>query len=199
MQNDNDEDAMKAFQIVRHYSLLLDSMEFAEDLENAKEEDIRFVSRYGWEDKRKMARFIAQHSKNIDSVPVFSLEELAKSSEVLFPFIPNLKKDEFMHYLTDKIGFDELNAYIVCFNLWYYKIHYGEYSLDDMPMEVYFLSRVLAEIDQDLTDRRKKGYRDLLTLSTTFLYGICEASLQQIIPLKPLSQRYRLRSRWVLC
>lgn len=41
---------------------------------------------------------------------------------------------------------------IVCFNLWYYKIHYGEYSLDDMPMEVYFLSRVLAEIDQDLTD-----------------------------------------------
>lgn len=88
---------------------------------------------------------------------------------------------------------------IVCFNLWYYKIHYGEYSLDDMPMEVYFLSRVLAEIDQDLTDRRKKGYRDLPTLSTTFLYGICEASLQQIIPLKPLSQRYRLRSCWVLC
>ena len=154
MQNDNDEDAMKVFQIVRHYSLLLDSMEYAEDLENAKEEDIRFVSRYGWEDKRKMAHFIAQHSKNIDSVPVFSLEELAKSSGVLFPFIPNLKKNEFMHYLTDQIGFDELNAYIVCFNLWYYKIHYGEYSLDDMPMEVYFLSRVLAEIDQDLTDRQ---------------------------------------------
>lgn len=43
---------------------------------------------------------------------------------------------------------------IVCFNLWYYKIHYGEYSLDDMPMEVYFLSRVLAEIDHDLTDRQ---------------------------------------------
>lgn len=153
-ENDNDEDAMKAFQIVRQYSLLLDSMEYAEDLENAKEEDILFVSRYGWEDKRKMARFIAQHSKNIDSVPEFSLEELVKSSGALFPFIPNPKKDEFMHYLTDKIGFDKLDAYIVCFNLWYYKIHYGEYSLDDMPMEVYFLSRVLAEIDQDLTDRQ---------------------------------------------
>ena len=37
MQNDNDEDAMKVFQIVRHYSLLLDSMEYAEDLENAKD------------------------------------------------------------------------------------------------------------------------------------------------------------------
>lgn len=36
MQNDNDEDAMKVFQIVRHYSLLLDSMEYAEDIENAK-------------------------------------------------------------------------------------------------------------------------------------------------------------------
>ena len=33
IQNDNDEDAMKVFQIVRHYSLLLDSMEYAEDLE----------------------------------------------------------------------------------------------------------------------------------------------------------------------
>lgn len=153
-ENDNDEDAMKAFQIVRQYSLLLDSMEYAEDLENAKEEDILFVSRYGWEDKRKMERFIAQHSKNIDSVPEFSLEELVKSSGALFPFIPNPKKDEFMHYLTDKIGFDKLDAYIVCFNLWYYKIHYGEYSLDDMPMEIYFLSRVLAEIDQDLTDRQ---------------------------------------------
>lgn len=52
---------------------------------------------------------------------------------------------------------------IVCFNLWYYKIHYGEYSLDDMPMEVYFLSRVLAEKDQDLTDRQTGGRRDTET------------------------------------
>ena len=87
---------------------------------------------------------------------------------------------------------------IVCFNLWYYKIHYGEYSLDDMPMEVYFLSRVLAEIDHDLTDRQaEEGIQRLADFVDN--YGICEASLQQIIPLKPLSQRYRLRSHWVLC
>ena len=135
MQNDNDKEAVKAFEIIRQYSLLLDSMEYAGDLENAENEDIRFVSRYGWEDKRKMEQFIAQHSKKIDSMREFSLEELAKASGILFPFIPNPKTDEFMHFLTRQIGLSEASAHIVCFNLWYYKIHYGEYALDDMPMD----------------------------------------------------------------
>ena len=154
MQNDNDEDAVKAFEIIRRYSLLLDSMEYAEDLENAEDEDIRFVSRYGWEDKRKMEQFIAQHSKKIDSVREFSLEELAKASGILFPFIPNPKMDEFMYFLTCQIGLSEANAHIVCFNLWYYKIHYGEYALDDMPMELHFLSHALTAGKQELTDRQ---------------------------------------------
>lgn len=61
--------------------------------------------------------------------------------------------DEFMHFLTCRIGLDQAYAYIVCFNLWYYKIHYGEYSHDDMPMELYFLSHVLTEGEQELTDK----------------------------------------------
>lgn len=89
---------------------------------------------------------------------------------------------------------------IVCFNLWYYKIHYGEYSLDDMPMEVYFLSRVLAEIDQDLTDRQaEEGIQRLAdfvdNLPLWHLRGFTAADY----PSEALSQRYRLRSRWVLC
>jgi hypothetical protein len=153
MQNDNDKEAVKAFEIIRQYSLLLDSMEYAGDLENAENEDTRFVSRYGWEDKRKMEQFIAQHSKRIDSVREFSLEELAKASGILFPFIPNPKTDEFMHFLTCQIGLSEASAHIVCFNLWYYKIHYGEYTLDDMPMELHFLSHALTAGKQELTDR----------------------------------------------
>jgi hypothetical protein len=153
MQNDDNEEAMKAFEIIRQYSLLLDSMEYAEDLENAEDEDIRFVSRYGWEDKRKMEQFIAQHSKKIDSVREFSLEELTKASGILFPFIPNPKMGEFMHFLTCQIGLNEANAHIVCFNLWYYKIHYGEYALDDMPMELHFLSYALTAGKQEPTDR----------------------------------------------
>ncbi len=153
MQNDNDKEAVKAFEIIRQYSLLLDSMEYAGDLENAENEDIRFVSRYGWEDKRKMEQFIAQHSKKIDSMREFSLEELAKASGILFPFIPNPKMDEFMHFLTRQIGLSEASAHIVCFNLWYYKIHYGEYALDDMPMELHFLSHALTAGKQELTDR----------------------------------------------
>ena len=154
MPNDNDEEAVKSFEIVRQYSLLLDSMEYAEDLEDAQNEDIRFVSRYGWEDKRKMEQFISQHSKKIDSVREFSLEELVKASGVLFPFIPNPKTDEFMHFLTYQIGLSEASAYIVCFNLWYCKIHYGESALDDIPMELHFLSHALTAGQQELTDRQ---------------------------------------------
>ena len=87
MQNDNDKEAVKAFEIIRQYSLLLDSMEYAGDLENAENEDIRFVSRYGWEDKRKMEQFIAQHSKKIDSMREFSLEELAKAYLPIYSMI----------------------------------------------------------------------------------------------------------------
>ena len=153
MHNDSDEKAAKALDVVRQYSLLLDCMEYTGDLENAKDEDIRFVSRYGWEDKRRMEQFIAEHSRNIDSTPEFSVEELSKSSGALCPVVPNPKMDEFMHFLTCQIGLDKGSAYIICFNLWYYKIHYGEYSHDDMPMELYFLSHVLTEGEQELTDK----------------------------------------------
>lgn len=153
LQNDSYEKVAKALDAVRQYSLLLDSMEYAGNLENAKDEDIRFVSRYGWEDKRRMEQFITEHSRNIDSTPDFSVGELTKSSGAVFPVVPNPKMDEFMHFLTCRIGLDQAYAYIVCFNLWYYKIHYGEYSHDDMPMELYFLSHVLTEGEQELTDK----------------------------------------------
>ena len=135
----------------------------SEDLENAKDEDIRFVSRYAWEDKQKMEQFIALHSKDITSVPEFSFEELIKSSGIVVPLIPNAKRDEFIHFLTHQIGLDLGSAYTVCFNLWYYKIHYGEYTLDDMPMEVYFLSHTLIEVKKELTDKEANEWMLHLT------------------------------------
>lgn len=151
-QNDSEEDMVKVFGIIRQYSLLLDSMEWAEDPDSAENEDIQFVSRYGWEDKPKMMEFIKQRSQNIDTIREFSLEELAKASGILFPFVPNAKKDEFMHFLTHQIGLEEINAHLVCFNLWYFKMKYGEYSEDDMPMELHFLSYALTTGKQEITD-----------------------------------------------
>ena len=86
-------------------------------------------------------------------MPEFSFEELIKSSGIVVPLIPNAKRDEFIHFLTHQIGLDLGSAYTVCFNLCYYKIHYGEYTLDDMPMEVYFLSHTLTEVKKELTDK----------------------------------------------
>ena len=77
-QNDSEEDMVKVFGIIRQYSLLLDSMEWAENPDSAENEDIQFVSRYGWEDKPKMMEFIKQRSQNIDTIREFSLEELAQ-------------------------------------------------------------------------------------------------------------------------
>lgn len=151
-QNDSEEDMVKVFGIIRQYSLLLDSMEWAEDSDTAEDEDILFVSRYGWEDKQKMMEFINQHSRNIDSVREFSLEELAKASGILCPFVPNSKMEEFMHFLTHQIGLEEIDAHLVCFNLWYFKMKYGEYSENDMPMELHFLSYALTAGKQDITD-----------------------------------------------
>lgn len=153
LQNDSDEKAAKALDAARQYSLLLDSMEYAGNLENAKDEDIRFVSRYGWEDKRRMEQFITEQSRNIDSTPDFSVGELTKSSGAVFPVVPNPNVDEFMHFLTCRIGLDKGSAYIICFNLWYYRIRYGDKSFDDKQMEIYFLNHVLTEEKQELTDR----------------------------------------------
>ena len=61
---------------------------------------------------------------------------------------------KFMHFLTYQIGLSKASAHVVCFNLWYCKIHYGEYALDDIPMELHFLSHALTAGKQELTDRQ---------------------------------------------
>ena len=151
-QNDSDEDMVKVLDIVRQYSLLLDSMEWAEKLETAENEDVQFISRYAWENKEKMIHFIDKHSKKINTVRKFSLEELTKASGLLFPFIPNPMTDDFMNFLTKQIGLGKANALLLCFNLWYFKTRYGEYSEDDMPMELHFLSYALAARKEEITD-----------------------------------------------
>jgi hypothetical protein len=57
-----------------------------------------------------------------------------------------------MNFLTKQIGLDKANALLLCFNLWYFKTRYGEYSEDDMPMELHFLSYALTAGKEEITD-----------------------------------------------
>ncbi|MCR4916061.1 MAG: hypothetical protein K6A96_09940 [Prevotella sp.] len=75
--NDNEEEMQLLLNTVRQYSLLLDSMEWADDLATADDENVLFVSRLGWEDTAKLKKYIVTHSSGISSMPGFDVKDVA--------------------------------------------------------------------------------------------------------------------------
>ena len=169
--NDDEENSRQLLNTVRQFSLLLDSMEWVEDMINVTDENILFVSRFGWEDTAKMKQYIEARSKNISDLPEFDVADMALASSTLVPVIPNERGKDFMHFLMTDLGFDQARAYLICFNLWYFKTRRGEYDESDEPLELYFLSSVLGTMKEEPTDeqaeeamRRMADYVDHLPL-----------------------------------
>ena len=152
--NDDEEKAKELLNTVRQYSLLLDSMEWIEDMATADDEDLLFVSRFGWEDTAKMKQYIDVQSKDIPKTPELDVKEIALASSTLIPVIPNERGKDFMRYLMTDLGFGQARAYLICFNLWYFKTRRGEYDETDGPLELYFLSNVLGAMEHDPTDQQ---------------------------------------------
>ena len=73
----NEEEMQQLLNTVRQYSLLLDSMEWADDLATADDENVLFVSRLGWEDTAKLKKYIVTHSSGISSMPGFDVKDVA--------------------------------------------------------------------------------------------------------------------------
>lgn len=153
-ENKNEDDTRELLNTIRSYSLLLDSMEWADDLATANSEDIEFVSPFGWEDKAKMKKYIEQHSSDIAHTPAIGISDLILSSNIFVPIVPNERMHDFMKYLTSHLGFDLAHAYMICFNLWYYKNHRGEYSEEEKALELYFISNVLGCMPKAPTDEQ---------------------------------------------
>lgn len=151
---DDDDNARGLLGTVRQYSLLLDSMEWAEDMSKVADEDMLFVSRFGWEDTAKMKRYIETHSSGITDLPEFDVADIALASSALVPVIPNERGKDFMDFLMTDLGFERAQAYLICFNLWYYKTRRGEYDETDEPLELYFLSSVLGFMKKEPTDQQ---------------------------------------------
>ena len=207
--NDDEEKAKELLNTVRQYSLLLDSMEWAEDMATAADEDLLFVSRFGWKDTARMKQYIDAQSKDILKTPELDVKEIALASSTLIPVIPNERGKDFMHYLMTDLGFNQVRAYLICFNLWYFKTRRGEYDETDGPLELYFLSNALGAMKHDPTDRqteeamrRMADYVDHLPLWHLAAHTAAEYPSEAFVrslttkePLGPMIRKIRKEAR----
>ena len=206
---DDEDNAKKLLKTVRPYSLLLDSMEWAEDMSTASDEDLLFVSRFGWKDTAKMKQYIDARSKDIPEMPELDVQDIALASSTLVPVIPNKRGKEFIHYLMTDLGFDKGRAYLICFNLWYFKTRRGEYDETDSPLELYFLSNILGGMKHAPTDqqaeeamRRMADYVDHLPLWHLAAHTAAEYPSEAFVrslttkePLGPMMRKMRKEAR----
>ena len=206
---DDEDNAIQLLNTVRQYSLLLDSMEWTEDMANVADENLLFVSRFGWEDTAKMKQHIDAQSKDIPEMPEFDVQDIALASSTLVPVIPNERNKDFMHYLMTDLGFDQGRAYLICFNLWYFKNRCGEYDEGDGPVELYFLSNVLGAMEHEPTDRqaeeamrRMADYVDHLPLWSLAGHTAAEHPSEAFVrslttkePLGPMMRKMRKEAR----
>lgn len=162
-ESDDEEKVKKYFNQARQYSLLLDSMEWAEDKSAARDEDLLFVSRFGWEDLAKMKQYIDTRSKNIKDIPDFDVDGIMWASANRLPVLPNERGKEFFRYLTEELGFDTGRAYLILFNLWYFKTRRGEYDETDDPLEIYFLRSALGEMPHEPSDQQAEEAMERMT------------------------------------
>mgnify|MGYP002622594848 CR=1 FL=1 len=149
-----EEQAEETIDCLRQQSLLLDSMEWREHGDETKEEDVLFVSRYGWDDRAAMKRFIEQRSASISSPREFSSEELISAAFPSAGLIPNAKSDEFVNHLTLDLLLDETEAKLICFKVWHSKMQAGRDEFADQMMEANFFSFGPMKSERDLSEQQ---------------------------------------------
>ena len=149
-----EEQAEETIDSLRQQSLLLDSMEWREHGDETKEEDVLFVSRYGWDDRAAMKRFIEQRSASISSPREFSCEEVISAALPSAGLIPNAKSDEFVNHLTLDLLLDETEAKLICFKVWHCKMQAGRDEFADQMMEANFLSFGPMKSERDLSEQQ---------------------------------------------
>ena len=146
----DDEDILqKGLTYIRQFSLLLDSMEWAENLEETPDEEVLFFSRYAIAKAATFKEIIDRGAQGI-SAPTFDQKSIALASAVTIPEIPNEYGKEFSQYLNKTFKLDPLDIRKICFRLWLHRL-----PIPDGPskkqMEVHFLSSVIGMSEHDLS------------------------------------------------
>ena len=157
-----DEQAEETIAHVRGQSLLLDSMEWREQGDETKEEDVLCVSRYGWDDKAAMKHFIEERAAAIPSPRQFTSDEVVNAAIPFSDLMPNEKSADFMEYLTHVLRLDVQGCNLICFMVWYNKMMAGREENADQLMEASFLSFGMVNVGRDITEQQlEEGIRRL--------------------------------------
>ena len=144
--------ADELFDMVWERSMLLDWMlqpieGYDEPTDSLPPEKVIFVSRYGWEDVDAMRRETARRSALVMHPRPFTMEEIADATREGFPLIANKRQKQFENFLKKKLGCNEEEILIICYELWQFAQHEGDDDAPDSTCDDYFRKAVLCKDD----------------------------------------------------
>lgn len=146
---EDDEVLQSGFTYARQFSLLLDSMEWAENPEETPDEEVLFFSRYAHANAASVKQSIDQGSQGM-SEPDFKVEEVVRAAAVSIPVIPNARGEEFARYLTRTFGMDRYDIEKLCFELWLYR-QFISREMSQKALEIHYISVIISAGMRDLS------------------------------------------------
>ena len=138
------------------------------------DDNICFISRYGWKDPADLRKAIASHSGGSPSaskVPMptqpftdeearrFTTDEFIEAGCGEVPTIPNERQQEFWHYLTVELRLRDYYARNICFELWYMANNADDPAYTDEPTIEEFFEDEALSLDDITEAQRQKGRR----------------------------------------
>lgn len=114
-----------------------------------EDDDVVFVSRYGWQDDEAFRSERERRSKMILKPKSFEAEAIICASRAGFPVIPNKKSKQFEKFLDKQLKLEGPIIEVLCYDLWNFAQHEGDEEYSDKTVEDFFNEMVLDEIDDD--------------------------------------------------
>ena len=119
-------------------------------------DDILFFSTYAWDDRKAFVEAVI-NDNTIDRRE-FTDDEVREAGNGEPPLIPNDRQDDFWHFLTKEIGWDDYYAWRICTELWFKANHAGDKDNQNDTIEEYFENEALS-LDDLTSEERQKGMR----------------------------------------
>lgn len=131
-------------------SLLLKRMEheIGDVEEDLTDDDLVFVSPFGWDSPERLKEEIEAHEQAAKDIRLFSSTEISAASEMPVPQIPTPFHEEFVRFLMEELEMNERHAAIACHDLWYREMHKHDVDFEDDAPGEYFSYNVVYEYDR---------------------------------------------------
>ena len=125
-------------------------------------DDLLFFSTYAWKDREAFVEAVI--NDNTGNAPIdrreFTDDEVREAGNGEPPLIPNARQEDFWHFLTKEIGWDDYYAWRICIELWFKANHAEDKDNFDIrdgdTIEQYFENEALS-LDNLTSEERQKG------------------------------------------